>query len=300
MAPPLNVNSVLSSLGHRLRISQDDLRSLSNKFAETFANLDQGTGYRDLPPRFGELIHEAQTDQHKENLSALVDLVLVTLASDFDTRFRRAELPRSLLPYYAQNIDRILQRAAQGKPWAHTIHDDIFLKDLGILRMTLIPCASHLIYRHSGVPRSLTLRQSPTQILSAISFFGLRCHGFAPFIENHVHLAMLEHFNPAGREQCYRLVAELLERWPENRGLMGLSWYYDPAVSRISPHLAYLHDVPESGGALFLPAGSGPDVIGGATSTSRSRRKLFEEGSYTPTRYLMAWSRDDILRRYKT
>ena len=117
-----------------------------------------------------------------------------------------------------------------------------------------------------------------------------------PFLENRVHLQMLDEFNPAGRERCYRMVARLLERWPESKGLIGASWYYDPAVGRISANLAYLHDVPAAQGAVFLRIGAEPNS--GALARSETRRRLHQAGRCWPTTYLMVWSRADILRHY--
>ncbi|HUG78288.1 MAG TPA: hypothetical protein VML57_12480 [Burkholderiales bacterium] len=119
-----------------------------------------------------------------------------------------------------------------------------------------------------------------------------------PFLENHVHLAMLENFDPPGRERCYRLVARLLQAWPESKGLIGASWYYDPALGRISPKLAYLHDVPAGHGAIFLRAGSAPADVAGAVARSDTRRRLHRSGEYRPVSYLMVWARADILRHY--
>lgn len=253
-------------------------------------------GYTDLPAEFHVRASASMRDARSPVSSRLLDLILVELIREFDTRYHQAALPESLLPYYRENISRILSRATQSGVWTGSSHDDIFLKDLGILRMWLIPCASHLVFRNSGVPRSLVLRQRPDALIRALAFFALRAGGFSPFLENHVHPQMLVHFNPEGRQRCYELVAELLQRWPDSRGLMGLSWYYDPAVRTLSPRLAYLRNGPEQHGALFLPAGSGADVVGGATSTSVTRRTLYEAGAYMPTRYLMAWPRKDLLR----
>lgn len=253
-------------------------------------------GYTDLPNDFHVQATAFIQSAASPAAQRVLDLVLIELVRQFESLFVKAGLPDSLLPYYQENIARILQRACQPEAWTRSSRDDIFLKDLGILRMWLIPCASHLVFRNSGVPRSLVLRQRPDRMLRALTFFGLNSRGFSPFLENHVHPQMLEHFTPEGRKRCYALVAELLQRWPESRGLMGLSWYYDPVVGTISPRLAYLHNVPERGGALFLPAGSSPDVVSGATSTSETRKKLFEAGKYLPTRYLMAWSKRDLLR----
>lgn len=282
-------------------LAAGDAQQLARTLIATLECGNQETpprGYTDLPTGFHEQAAALSLGVSPAAPRAL-DLVLIALVREFDQRFSKAALPESLLPYYRENIGRILQRAILPEAWARSSHDDIFLKDLGILRMWLIPCASHLVFRNSGVPRSLILRQRPTHLIRALAFFGLRAGGFAPFLENHVHPQMLAHFNAEGRERCYELVAELLERWPDNRGLMGLSWYYDPIVSTISPRLAYLRDVPEQHGALLLPAGSGPDVVSGATTTSKTRKKLYEAGTYQPSRYLMVWSRRDMLISYR-
>lgn len=283
----------------RMALTERDAHCLTRELLEALESnsSQQPRGYTDLPSAFHATMERFLCDTRGAPRARLLDLLLVELARQFDWRFSQAGLPESLLPYYAENITRILLRATKPDDWASSARSDIFLKDLGILRMTLIPCASHLIFRHSGVPRSLIMQQSPAHLVRALVFFGIRTRGFAPFLENHVHPEMLTHFNPKGRERCYELVGELLQRWPESRGLMGLSWYYDPAVPIISPRLAYLCDVPKRARALFLPAGSGPDVVGGATSTSETRRKLFEAGKYLPTRYLMAWARNDLLAR---
>lgn len=285
------------SLCSRMALTEQDAHSLTQELLELLesGSEQQSRGYTKLPSAFHATVERCFRDRCSTAQTRLLDLLLVELARQFEARFAQADLPESLLPYYAENITRILLRATRPDDWAPSARSDIFLKDMGILRMTLIPCASHLIFRHSGVPRSLIMQQSPAHLARALVFFGIRTRGFAPFLENHVHPEMLTHFNPKGRERCYQLVGELLQRWPESRGLMGLSWYYDPAVPIISPRLAYLCDVPKRARALFLPAGSGPDVVGGATSTSETRRKLFEAGKYLPTRYLMAWARNDLL-----
>jgi hypothetical protein len=108
---------------------------------------------------------------------------------------------------------------------------------------------------------------------------------------------MLKEFSPAGRARCYELVATLLEAWPETKGLIGSSWYYDPRVGQITPHLAYLHDEPVARGAIMLKQGR-EDSRSGALKRSRTRRELYEAGQYVPTTYMMIWLRDDILAHH--
>ena len=292
------IQSLLAQLANRSGFGASEVGQFVADIRQAGESALTGHGYQAMPERFRALISRVMDGKTPDVVSALLDLTLVSFIDQFDERFERAGLPESLLPYYRENIDRMLSRAESGRAWAVSLSQDVFIKDLGIVRMTLIPCASHLIFRSSGIPRGLLLRQRPLNLLRGLAFVGLRSRGFAPFMENHVHTEMLQHFTAEGRETCYRLVADLLQIWPENRGLLGLSWYYDPVVATISPHLAYLRTVPAEGGALLLPAGTGPDVVRGATSTSSRRRALYEAGQYAPRRYLMAWARRDILDRY--
>lgn len=292
------VQSLLVQLASRSGFTASEGSQLVADIRQASESALTGHGYQAMPERFRALISRMTDGKKPDTVSALLDLTLVSFIDQFDERFERTGLPESLLPYYRENIDRMLGRAESGKAWATSLTQDVFIKDLGIVRMTLIPCASHLIFRNSGIPRGLLLRQRPLNLLRGLAFVGFRSRGFAPFMENHVHTEMLQHFTAAGRETCYRLVAQLLQIWPENRGLLGLSWYYDPVVATISPHLGYLREVPAKDGALLLPAGTGTDVVRGATSTSSRRRALYESGQYAPRRYLMAWARRDILDRY--
>lgn len=292
------VRSLITEVANRTGFNKNEMGEFVQAILRAAEDPAVGHGYQALPERFRDLVVRGVSGRSANAISALLDLVLLSFVEQFDERFDRAGLPEDLLPYYRENLDRMLVRAENSRAWATGPSQDVFIKDLGIVRMTMIPCASHLIFRTSGIPRSLLLRQKPWNAIRGLAFVSLQAHGFAPFMENHVHTEMLQHFDAEGRETCYRLVAELLQRWPDNRGLMGLSWYYDPAVAEISPHLAYLRTVPNEHRALFLPAGTGEDVVRGATSTSARRRALYESGSYMPTRYLMAWAKQDILDRY--
>lgn len=259
---------------------------------------DPFLGYSRLPEGFVRACEKLQARLGSDAFSDFLQLLLVQMASEFDARFAASALGEAFLPEFESNLTRILDRAARPEDWRASLSDDVFLKDLGIARQVLIPCVSHLIYRHSGVPRRLLARQTLPCLIRAATYLTLRTGGVRPFLENHVHLAMVEHFNPAGRERCYGLIARLLELWPEAKGLVGGSWYYDPHVGRVTPKLAYLHDVPARKGAIFLRIGSQSDQVAGALARSQTRRRLHETGQYRPMSYLMVWSRADILRHY--
>lgn len=276
---------------------------LSNELSAIIDGLDRQDPYLGyshisgpLADRFARLVGQVGVSGACE----LRQLLLIELIAQFDRRFERSGLHADFRLEFMRNFGRILADIASSptSPESVGLNDDRFLKDLGIARLSMIPCVSHLVYRHSGVPRRIFLEGRRPAALFSIAYTLARAGGFRPFLENHVHPAMLDRFNQAGRQQCYRLVARLLESWPDARGLIGTSWYYDPEVGRISPRLAYLHDEPASVNACFVDMGEHPDARASALSRSATRVQLAQAGLYRPRNYMMIWTRADILGRF--
>ena len=80
---------------------------------------------------------------------------------------------------------------------------------------------------------------------------------------------------------------------PEIRGMWGGSWFYDPALERISPRLEYLRSVPQDNGAYVFY--SNIDINGGALSKSDTRKQAYEDGKYLPKSYSVIWPRRHLL-----
>jgi len=249
---------------------------------------DPWLGYRHLPDGVMLSWQRIESLAGPEALRDHLRLLLLEMIGQFDARFQTAALPHSFITEFESVFRRIIRDCMDATPNAAPGNDN-FLKDLGIVRLRLIPAVSHLLYLHAGVPRR-TLLKHP-----GLLRYVLRMGGVRPLVENHVHPLMLDRFDEEGRERCYRLIADLLRARTELRGLMGASWYYDPALGAISPKLAYLHDVPtRNGGIVVRTEREGPHS--GALARSTRRRALFEAGQYTPWTYLMLWSRGDFLR----
>ena len=171
---------------------------------------------------------------------------------------------------------------------------DVFLKELGLATLRLYAGASSLIDPHSGVGRSLLWKGGLGQLPGRLLWFA-RAGGFRPYFEVHVHKLYLDEFNEAGRNECYRCCADLYALHPEVLGMIGGSWFYDPAVAAISPHLAYLRTVPQAGGARVLFVSHDAQAVANATATSSTRRALHAAGRYQPASWTLVWARRDQL-----
>jgi hypothetical protein len=172
---------------------------------------------------------------------------------------------------------------------------DEFLKDVAILTHRLIPLGAEFAEPDRGVPRSVLVKGGLTQLLRGMWFFGMRLRGFKPLFCLHLHNLVLDQFNAEGMVRTYGRLAELLELNPEVKGWFSASWFLDPQLASISPHLAHLRKIPEDGGAavFFVKA----DVQGrsGALAKSRTRQRLFREGQYVPKVYMRIWPRQAML-----
>ncbi len=202
---------------------------------------------------------------------------------------RFAGLPARVRGHQSRHFERILRHDAAFLPHC-ALDSDLFLKDFGLATLRLYAGGSNLIDHRSGVPRSLLWRGGPAR-LPARAWLFARTGGFRPFFEIHAHKLYMDEFNEEGRNECYRCCVDLYEVHPEVLGMYAGSWFYDAAVAPISPRLAYLREVPERGGAIFLFDSYSEQAVRNATATSPTRKALWEAGKYKPANHALIWPR---------
>jgi hypothetical protein len=119
--------------------------------------------------------------------------------------------------------------------------------------------------------------------------------GWGRWYNEHIDLRAMREFNPDGwTAHCARM-AEMLNLNPAVRGIIGVGWFYDPAVSENSPGLAYIRKTQMRHGGFLVRIGTEPHHIQNAIYRSAIRRRLYEEGRYMPTCYMMAWPRRSLI-----
>jgi len=115
--------------------------------------------------------------------------------------------------------------------------------------------------------------------------------GLSPLYRIHTEIRYLKNYNEAGWDASYHKMSLLMRENPAIRGAIGTSWFYDPALEEISPRLAYLRKRPAENGAYLHYDGPGDIHTERATTSSETRRDLYEKGQYTPTCYTILWAR---------
>ena len=157
-----------------------------------------------------------------------------------------------------------------------------------------IPCGAHQLDLRARIGAKLIMRDvvATRSAQSALAYAAAL--GWGRWYSNHLDLRAMKEFSPRGWTASFVRMAEMLALNPQVRGIAGMSWFYDPHVALISPHLAYIQ-TPMSHGAFLAKMGSDAHHIANATIRSSVRQKLYKEGKYLPTCYLLAWPRNALI-----
>lgn len=168
---------------------------------------------------------------------------------------------------------------------------DAFWKDLAIARLQFFPIKAGVVEYYSG----FGFRQGLSfNLFSLAKFLAFTFKsGRKPYYRTHLHTPVLENFSELGWQKSYLQIADMLKKNSLVKGLVRTSWYFDPKIKVISPHLSYLQDLPLKNGAWRFCLGL--DQSGCALLKSKARVRLFNEGKYKPMDYLLVWPREKII-----
>lgn len=292
--------ALIESLRERfeLKISLIDSHLLKNHSIKSYIDqLDQieHRVYNFFPSEISLLYNKIESTFGLHILDSYHRLLLLSLIELYDDRRSRYRITESIHLFIHHEFDRILSNI-ETMETGYFIHtNDLFVKDLGICRLKLLPLGAELVDIWAGVPRSTLLNGGISQIIQAGLFIARRVGGFRPLYEYHWDRRLVRYFNEHEYDLCYMRLAELLELNPAVKGLFGASWWYDPKIEEIAPELLFLQRVPIENGARVFHVGSDPEATKDALIFSKKRKLLYEAGKFRPSRYMLVWARHDIL-----
>lgn len=247
--------------------------------------------YHSLPGALREFWSALSRDFGEEGFDAFQRLTMVRLMERFDIRATGKHYTDSIRQCFTLSLTRITRSIENPAFEEYRSVNDILLKDLAICGQKLFPAGAQVVETDSGFSRSFIFRGGLHQALRFLRV--LLATGNKHFYQIHTHLSELEEFNPEGWDRCYVRLAEMLELNPDIKGVYGGSWFYDPALEKISPRLVYLRERPQQNGATLLY--SGVDLAGGALAKSQSRQNLYKQGKYVPKSYGLVWPRKPLM-----
>lgn len=296
-------------------LSQDVLAERQGDAQARLAAIANGTVGWDDVRRYGAALSERVVGQPynrlPDSVSAQRDRLMATGGAPLVAAFHRAVLleravearqafPRT--PYlqvfqdwHEDAIARMLQDLDERPDVELDWSDDRFAKDVSVAALRMWALGAQVVEPRMGVSRRVIFEGGARTLTRGAATL-LRIGGHAPLYEIHTYERHLGEFTQGGWDACYRRIAELLRAEPGVRGVFGASWFFDPAIERVSPRLAYLRLDPLGGGAEFLRIGNTPSTEPLALSKSATRKQLYDEGKYRPEQWLMIWPRAALLR----
>lgn len=179
-----------------------------------------------------------------------------------------------------------LERDDQDEYW---YPNDLFLKDYRFSTAITVPCGAQVIDLSDGIGPKTALKLARQDLHLLTRALG------KPWFQIHTESRYLEEFNETGWIALYHTAVDLLVINPEIAGIVGTSWFYDPALREVSPRLFYLQDYPLKNGAYLVEQGTTDFDIESATLTSSTRRKMFLEGTYVPRCHTLIWPREAMI-----
>ncbi len=284
------IHTLKDSLTVRIRSRAFGL-ALTELVESYVAHLDNLPSYSSYNHVSEDLLNVCKLVSSKGGNSLLDDfhkLVLATLIERFEERVVSIRITGSVRGLFVEHFRRILSEFATNAPGFYQYPRDVFLKDLAICSLRLIPVGVQYIDAHAGLPRSLLVRAGPRQFIAAVLFF-LRLGGFKPLYQIHADPRTIHNLNPETRSSCLLRTAKILQLNPHMLGMFGGSWFYDPHLETVSPRLSYLRSQPP--GAQTFYVGKDKGSLDMALAKSQTRRRLYEEGKYVPASYLCIWPR---------
>lgn len=253
----------------------------------------EGFGY--APPRNRKWCSNIETLFGSTVLEKYHKLVLAYLMTGYEDRVKDLKVPDAILGLIPATFRQILSQFDNAENNFYQHGNELFRKDLALCRLKLLPCGSEYIDVYSGIPRSIVFGDRLQQCMHCAGFFLRSGNGFRPWYESHWDRRLVRSFTAEDYDQCYLRIAAMLKLNPRIRGMMGSSWWFDPALDAISPNLRFLRKVPLEHGAQLFRVGSSEIATRAAIHLSAERQRLYASGHYRPTYYLLAWARHDML-----
>jgi hypothetical protein len=231
--------------------------------------------------------------------AALLRSVLRALIERNRPRIATRNLPEAVKALIEREFRRIEKDLAKATDEHFDLSDHSLRCDFRIVGFGRIPVGVHHV-ELGGVPRRLIWSGGLAQAWRAARLLAT-AGGHSPFYVSHFShgikpWAFLMVYNADALAAWHRNVAACLRLNPDVRGLLATSWWYDPQLATVSPHLAFLREGSLAHGGVLLRAGSSEGARKYAVANSPERQKLYAAGEYVPVSYAVLWTRDALLR----
>ncbi len=194
---------------------------------------------------------------------------------------------------FLTEYQRIVEDAAINPAGFYNYDNDLFCKDLAVCTHKMFPIGAFKA-EVTGIPRRIIFKDGWRQFVRLLRKFA-KLGSNKPFYEIHLDIRYRSTFSPQGWDDCFHMLAEMLEKNPDIMGFTGSSWFFDPQISVVSPNLGYLRKLIEENGGEFYYYKENEHTTELALESSSTRRKYYDQGAYRPASYLAIWPRAELM-----
>jgi hypothetical protein len=250
----------------------------------------------EFTPRALELTAEMEAAYGKPVVEIFNRMMLAHLIARAENRNAHTIIP-SVQPFVLTDFDRILKGLEKPRPGYYLREIHLFRRDLAIARLKVFPNGFELYDIGICIARGEAVKGGLIGLWRFIKAFRLQLlRPLGPFYEPHWDRRYVAFFSELEYERCSVRVADMMAANPEIQGVVVPSWWYDPQLGQISPEMAFLLEVPKSGGARFMPLkGHNPYLLTDSLAHSPVRKAAYEAGAYNPQSIMMVWPRAEMI-----
>jgi hypothetical protein len=236
----------------------------------------------------------------QDTLACLNRMALATLLLEGYRQLPQRFLPGAVSELCLKWFARLLEDLSRQPDSYYSLESRSFIFDLSVSTLNSIPVGGPWIVHISRVGLLPLISRPPFQCFQYVIFLLREIGGVRPICVIHTHERYLLGFTAKEMKLAFARIALMMKGDPGLRGVYRKSWFLDPAIGQISPHLAFLREFPMQHGARFFPCPTRPVDIQDALKLSPPRQRLYREGKYRPTVYAYVWPRTAFLRWAET
>jgi hypothetical protein len=288
---------------------------------------DYYSHYEIFSSALNQMLESIMLNHGQDALALFHKLALSRLIIDFISRTDNINLPETLWPFYASWFARINSDFSTQPNFYYDLNKIFWplRKDLCVCSGRAIPVGGAWVVENRFIPRQKIIKRArrlskggrtndhrgsgwtlPKPALRTFAIYKIIRSIFyrAKRLLEDYDLCFVLHtverdiinFNEEQMNLAYKNIVELLKRDKRVWGVFRSSWFLDPALHKISPHMAYLSSVPQANGAeLYCEGPCSGNEIKKATQLSPQRSQMYQQGSYKPQRYFYFWPRQAVI-----
>jgi hypothetical protein len=242
----------------------------------------------------GQRLVDELTRENGQSWAAMYGrLLILYLLGELPSRTPELAIPLTLWPVVEAGIRRLIDET---EPLAWD--DGAFRKDLAVALLRAVPNDAIIVIALRKRPRNLLRAARTGERLAVLREFGVGYLRRSWVLGIHQWRGVERWMREPGEPRVLR-TAELMAANPRLAAVTHSGWINDPQLDTIAPAIA-------ARAAIYLRAGgyrfhmrNAPSTVEGALTTSSTRRRLYEEGSYRPANFgiivkrerLLAWAR---------